>query len=144
MQHTQVDGRFNRSTAAGDLGSTRVPQIVAAETYVVGHHLGTVITQSFAAPEPTFFTAQSILQLRSAYENAAANGISVLAGSGEEGPTGVNSLTPQGFAATYYLHRVAEWPAEDPLVTGVGGTQLHLTATGARIQPDRAAARRKR
>jgi subtilase family serine protease len=28
------------------------------------------------------------------------------------------------------------WPSSDPLVTSVGGTQLHLTATGARTQPD--------
>ena len=33
--------------------------------------------------------------------------------------------------ATYYLHPVTSWPDSDPLVTGIGGTQLHLDARGA-------------
>jgi subtilase family serine protease len=28
--------------------------------------------------------------------------------------------------STYFLHPVTSWPDSDPLVTGVGGTQLHL------------------
>lgn len=124
------------TTVPETLGVHGFPQIVSAENYVIDHQLGTVISQSFAAPEQGFPSAASILSLRSAYENAAAHGVTVLAGSGDAGPTGANSLTPQGFAASFFLHRVAEWPASDPLVTGLGGTQLHLTATGARTQPD--------
>jgi subtilase family serine protease len=60
----------------------------------------------------------------------------VLAGSGDAGPTGAKTITPQGFAATFFLKRVAEWPADDPLVTGVGGTQMFLNAKGAHTQPD--------
>jgi subtilase family serine protease len=62
--------------------------------------------------------------------------VTVLAGSGDAGPTGAKSLTSQGFAATFFLHRVAQWPASDPLVTGLGGTQLHLSASGRRTAPD--------
>ncbi len=78
----------------------------------------------------------SILRLRSAYKNAAAHGVSVLGASGDSGATAPNSLTSQGFASTFFLHRAVSWPATDPLVTAVGGTQMHLTATGAHIQPD--------
>jgi subtilase family serine protease len=46
------------------------PQIVAAENYVIDHHLGQVISQSFDATEELFPTPQSILNLRSAYVNA--------------------------------------------------------------------------
>jgi len=88
------------------------------------------------APEQTFPDAKSILNLRSAYRNAAANGVSVLGSSGDSGATGPKTLTAQGFAATFFLHRVVSWPATDPLVTAVGGTQMHLTATGAHIRPD--------
>jgi subtilase family serine protease len=35
-----------------------------------------------------------------------------------------------------FLHRSVYWPATDPLVTAVGGTQMHLTAGGEHIQPD--------
>jgi subtilase family serine protease len=121
---------------AETLGVHGFPQIVKAENYVIDHHLGTVITQSFAAPEQGFPDAASLLALRSAYKNASANGVTVLAGSGDAGPTGAKTLTPQGFAATFFLHRVAEWPSDDPLVTGVGGTQLHLNASGSRTAPD--------
>jgi subtilase family serine protease len=38
--------------------------------------------------------------------------------------------------STYYLKPVTSWPDSDPLVTGVGGTQLHLSATGQRTAPD--------
>src|SRR5215467_6199152 len=112
------------------------PQIVKAENFVISHHLGTVISQSFAAPEVGFPSAQSILKLRSAYENAAANGVSVLAGTGDAGATGAKTLTAQGFPATFFLHRAVSWPATDPLVTAMGGTQLHLDATGNKFEPD--------
>jgi subtilase family serine protease len=118
------------------LGAHGFPQIVEAENFVINHHLGSVITQSFAAPEQTFPTAQSIMRLRSAYKNAAAHGVSVLAATGDAGSTAPNSLDSQGFAKTFFLHRSVSWPATDPLVTAVGGTQMHLTATGAHIQPD--------
>src|SRR5579863_5879200 len=120
---------------AETIGVTGFPQIVAAENYVIDHHLGDVITQSFAAPEQTFPNAASLLNLRSAYKNAAANGVTVLAASGDQGPSGPKTLTPQGFAATYFLRRVAEWPADDPLVTGVGGLELFLNAKGVATQP---------
>ena len=124
------------TTVPETLGVHGFPEIDAAENFVINNHLGNVITQSFAAPEPGFPNAGAILGLRDDYQNAAANGVTVLAGSGDAGPTGANSLTPQGFANTFYLHRVAEWPSDDPLVTGVGGTQLHLNDAGARTQPD--------
>jgi subtilase family serine protease len=124
------------TTVAETLGVHGFPQIVSAENYVIDHHLGNVISQSFAAPEQGFPSAASILGLRSAYKNARANGVTVLAGSGDAGPTGAKSLTSQGFAATFFLHRVAQWPASDPLVTGLGGTQLHLSASGRRTAPD--------
>lgn len=146
-QETSLDVEYSHAIApdanillvetpvAETLGVTGFPQIVAAENYVIDHHLGGVITQSFAAPEPTFPNAELIRDLRSAYKNAAANGVTVLAASGDQGPSGPKTLTSQGFAATYYLHRVAEWPADDPLVTGVGGLQLFLDAKGNPTQP---------
>jgi subtilase family serine protease len=37
---------------------------------------------------------------------------------------------------SYYTHRVTSWPASDPLVTAVGGTQLRLDASGNRNSAD--------
>ncbi len=40
--------------------------------------------------------------------------------------------------ADFYPFRVNSWPSSDPLVTSVGGTQLHLDANGNRLAPDNA------
>ncbi len=107
-------------------GTTGFPQIVTAEKYVISHHLGGVISQSFSATEQTFTTRASLLALRGAYMAAAAAGVTVLAASGDSG-----AADTKFNGSTYYLHPVTSWPDSDPLVTGVGGTQLHLAAAGA-------------
>ena len=147
-QETSLDVEYSHAIAPGanillvetpvpeTLGTHGFPQIVKAENFVISHHLGTVISQSFAAPEATFPNAASIMRLRSAYVNAAKNGVTVLAGTGDAGASGAKTLSPQGFAATFFLHRVVDWPATDPLVTALGGTQLHLDATGNKFAPD--------
>jgi subtilase family serine protease len=112
-------------------GTTGFPQIVKAETYVVNHHLGDVISQSFSATEQTFPSKKSLLRLRSAYVDAAKKGISVLAASGDSG-----AADSKYNETDNYLRPVTSWPDSDPLVTGVGGTQLHLSAAGKRTSPD--------
>jgi len=113
-----------------DEGTTGFPQIVAAEKYVINHHLGGVISQSFSATEKTFPSRQSLLSLRGAYIDAASKGVTVLAASGDSGAADVRFDQ-----VTYYLRPVTSWPDSDPLVTGVGGTQLHLNAAGADVRP---------
>jgi subtilase family serine protease len=109
-------------------GVTGFPQIVEAEDYVIAHHLGQVISQSFSATEETFgkTPAQDIAtinsdHLRKAYVAAAEqkNGPTVLAASGDSGVADVGLDT-----TTYYTYRVTSWPDSDPLVTGVGGTEI--------------------
>ncbi|MEP7023123.1 MAG: S53 family peptidase [Actinomycetota bacterium] len=112
-------------------GTTGFPQIVKAEKFVIDHHLGDVISQSFGATEQTFPSRASLLRLRGAYTDAASKGITVLTAAGDSGAADV-----QFDQSTFYLHRVTSWPDSDPLVTGVGGTQLHLNAAGRRTRPD--------
>jgi subtilase family serine protease len=106
------------------------PQIVKAEEYVISHHLGDVISQSFSATEQTFPDKASVEALRGAYELAAKDKVTVLAASGDSGAADVGLDQ-----TTYYLHPVTSWPDSDPLVTGVGGTQLHLSAQGRATAP---------
>ena len=112
-------------------GTTGFPAIVRAEKYVVSHHLGGVISQSFSATEQTFPSRKSLTDLRGAYVAAARGGVTVLAASGDSGAADVKFNQ-----VTYYLHPVTSWPDSDPLVTGVGGTRLHLTAAGRHTRPD--------
>jgi len=117
------------------------PQIVAAENYVIDHHLGDVISQSFGATEQTFTSPRQIYSLRSAYVDAAQHGVTVLGASGDNGSTDDYCDPSSGCAnptdlTCCYSHGVTSWPASDPLVTAVGGTQLHLNDEGYRTAPD--------
>ena len=106
------------------------PQIIAAEKYVLNHHLGDVISQSFSATEETFPSKATVQTLRGAYELAQKDHVTVLTASGDAGAADVGLDQ-----TTYYAFRVTSWPDSDPLVTGVGGTQLHFTARGAPAAP---------
>jgi len=106
------------------------PQIVAAEEYVLRHHLGDVISQSFSATEQTFPNAAAVQALRGAYQLAARDHVTVLAASGDSGAADVKLDQ-----STYYLFPVTSWPDSDPLVTAVGGTQLHVNAQGTPTAP---------
>jgi len=112
-------------------GVQGLPEIVKAENFVINHHLGDVISQSFGATENTFPSVQSLRRLRSAVRNAFAHHVTVLGSSGDTGATSFKLNL-----ADLYTHRVNSWPSSDPLVTSVGGTQLHLDAQGNRTAPD--------
>jgi subtilase family serine protease len=114
----------------GSTGTVSMPQIVRAEKYVIRHHLGDVISQSFVATEQAVGSA-GIQPLRGAYLAAYSARVTVLAGSGDSGATGFKSNQQ-----SYYTHPVTSWPASDPLVTAIGGTRLNLNARGSRNSAD--------
>lgn len=114
-------------------GTAGFPQIVAAETYVIDHGLADVISQSFGANEHTFASIQSVEQLRSAFEDAARRSVTVVAASGDTGASDATTAAGKRYSPT----PTVTWPASDPLVTAVGGTQLSLNAAGRRNRPDR-------
>jgi len=108
---------------AETLGVQGFPLMMNAEQYVIDHHLATVISQSFASAEEGFSSTQSLLNLRHAYISAAANGVTVLGSSGDGGTANIIK-TPVAKGGTTIPFPTVEWPASDPLVTGVGGTYL--------------------
>ena len=71
------------------------------------------------------------MNLRHAFVSAAADGVTVLGSSGDGG-TANSTFTPVKNPGIFPYPTV-EWPASDPLVTGVGGTYLctdPVTGTG--------------
>ena len=114
---------------AETIGLQGFPQIVAAENYVIKHKMADVISQSLAAAEASFPSASSILKLRSAYIAAVKAHVTVLGAAGDWGETSPSDASE----STYYTHATANWPATDPLVTSVGGLQLHLNAAGDQV-----------
>jgi subtilase family serine protease len=91
--------------------------ILSATQYAVDNNLGDVISQSFGENEScvdlTILTAEHAL-----FEKATSKHITLLASSGDDGAA---QLTCDGSS---YVKAVSS-PASDPLVTGVGGTELH-------------------
>jgi subtilase family serine protease len=119
---------------AETLGVQGFPQMVAAEDYVVQHHLAQVISQSFGAAEESFASTQSLLRLRYAYQDAEQNGVTVLASAGDFG-TANPKKEPVSQGGTTIPFPTVSWPASDPLVTGVGGTALCTDPNATGSQP---------
>lgn len=117
-------------------GTTGLPEMMDAEKHLIDQNVGDVISQSFGATENTFpgfdkGDFSSIKKLRYAFQDADRKHVTVLAASGDGGAT---DLKLDG--KTYYDKRVNSWPSADPLVTSIGGTQLHLNDKGDRLKPD--------
>jgi len=122
------------SNNAETLGVQGFPNMMKAEDYVVKNHLANVISQSFASSEDAFGSKQSLLNLRYAFEDAAANGVTVLGSSGDDGSTNFTK-SPVMAGGSLIPHPAVEWPASDPLVTGVGGTYLCTDPNATTNQP---------
>jgi subtilase family serine protease len=93
-----------------------------AQRFVVENHLGNVMSLSFGSPEAAIQGAGNNIQLQQAdaiYQAAQNAGITVFVSSGDSG------------ASNGYSVANANFPASDPLVTSVGGTNLFLADSGA-------------
>jgi len=104
--------------------------IIAAQDYVIQHHLADVISESWGESEAEVAGLQ-IGPLHKVLREARAEHITVVFSSGDEGSAGDG-----GGPGDFFTLPVVSWPASDPLVTAVGGLQLHLDASGRRIHPD--------
>lgn len=87
--------------------------------YAVEHNLAPILSISFGQCEAQLGTAE-LRSLTNVFRQANAQGITVLAASGDSGAAGCDA--PSSTVATHGLAVVA--PASIPYVTGVGGTTL--------------------
>src|SRR5579884_2701247 len=108
-------------------GVQGMPQFLQLEQYALTHHLGHVISQSWATTENTLFTPQGQTVFRgfeSFYQLAALNHISIFASAGDSGSANVDVNNK-----TYPFPTVG-YPASSPWVTAVGGTSLYADTNG--------------
>jgi subtilase family serine protease len=97
--------------------------ILSATKYVSDHNLGDVVSQSFGEAEQCM-NASLLAQQHALFDRMTAQGITLLASSGDQG-----AALPSCDGNSYI--KAASTPATDPNVTAVGGTQLIATpATG--------------
>jgi len=91
--------------------------ILSATQYAVNHNLGDVISQSFGENEscvdPSILKAEHQM-----YVKATLKHMTIFASSGDDG-----AAQPTCDGSSYV--QAASSPASDPLVTAVGGTELH-------------------
>ena len=110
---------------AETLGVQGFPPMMNAVEYVVDHHLADVVSMSLSAGEGSFMNGSAaLLNLRKALMDAQANGVTVLAATGDNGSANILKEPVKNPALIPYPS--VGWPASDPLVTAVGGT-YHCT-----------------
>ena len=99
-----------------EAASQDAAELAGAVDFAATHRLGDVISLSWGYSEQSLGPA-TIRRLDRAFRDAASRHITVVASSGDAGP-------------------FVGWPATNPLVTAVGGTELSLSDTGSRTGPD--------
>jgi subtilase family serine protease len=110
-------------------GVRGLPEFLALGRYALDHHLADVLSQSWGATEGTLLDAagrKMVAALHHLYGDAARRGVTVVAASGDEGAAGIDLSLRR-----YFPSAQVGFPASDPLVLAVGGTQLSLSAGGA-------------
>ncbi|MBV8597980.1 MAG: S53 family peptidase [Actinobacteria bacterium] len=85
--------------------------LAATAAQVLPQYPGAIVVQSFGLDETTDGFAGDRAAMHAAYVAAAAAGDTIVAGAGDFGATDGGPVA------------VAQYPASDPLVTGVGGTE---------------------
>jgi len=91
--------------------------ILSAIKYAVDHNLGDVISMSFCEAE-TCVDPALLAQYHDVFASATGKGITLFASSGDEG-----AALPSCDGTTWI--KAVSSPASDPLVSGVGGTELN-------------------
>lgn len=111
------DATINLVVAPNNYGNA----LNVAVKYAVDHDLGDVLSMSYGSDEAAIAGKGNNLQLKQSHANfeaAAAKGMSVFASAGDDGASNGGPRLAAGY------------PASDPLVTAVGGTNLFTDDAG--------------
>ena len=94
--------------------------LLSATKYVIDHRLGDIISQSFGEDE-SCFDPKLAAKEHQLFIEATLKGMTIFASSGDDG-AGQSSCDGRT------LVKAVSTPAVDPLVTAVGGTELHAAS----------------
>ncbi|GAC1640602.1 MAG: hypothetical protein NVS4B12_02140 [Ktedonobacteraceae bacterium] len=109
-------------------GVQGLPQFLYLEQYALNHHLGKIISQSWATTENTLFTpaGKSVIEeYEEFYAHADQEHVSVFASAGDSGTANPN------VNGKIYPFPTVVFPASSPLITAVGGTSLYADTNGS-------------
>jgi subtilase family serine protease len=93
-------------------------EIINTERYVVAHHLGDVVSMSYTETEECE-SASLVEEEQSVFKEGVEDGITFVAGSGDEG-----AAAPNCEYSAPLSHPEVNIPASDPNVTAAGGSAL--------------------
>lgn len=118
-------------------GVQGLPEFLELEKYALEHHLGKIISQSWAATENTLFPEAAgpqgprvVADYEAFYTLAALESVTVLASAGDGGSQNAATYSEAlGAPTSFYTFPTVNFPSSSPLVTAVGGTTLHLDAS---------------
>ncbi|HEX9036925.1 MAG TPA: S53 family peptidase [Ktedonobacterales bacterium] len=100
------------------VGVQGLQNLITAQQWVLEHHIGTIWSNSYGAPEPTFPGSGALSNLNAWYTQAAEEGVSNFFASGDYGATGPNKQFD------IYPFANVDYPASSPAVIATGGTEI--------------------
>jgi subtilase family serine protease len=110
-------------------GTAGLGDFLRLERYALDHHLGHILSQSWAATEQTLATRPGrrlVAAFERFYARADRAGWTILAAAGDTGTANPSSAV----GTATYPYPTVNFPASSPLVTAVGGTHLRTAADG--------------
>lgn len=108
-------------------GVQGLPEFLQLEKYALDHHLGKIISQSWAATENTLFTpdGQKVFDsFNNFYREADFLGMTIFGSAGDSGTANVDVNN------NIYPFPTVNFPSSSPWITAVGGTSLYADANG--------------
>lgn len=123
-QETSIDVEWAHAIAPGAhlalvvAPSDNPPDVVGALELAISKYQGAIISQSFSEDEPDAQSDGSLGISHELYSAAGALGETLVSGSGDWGSGGIDNAFDAGSGAN-----TVEYPASDPDVVAVGGTQ---------------------
>lgn len=108
-------------------GVQGLPEFLQLEQFAVDHHLGKIISQSWAATENTLFTPdgqQVFNSFNNFYREADFRGVTIFGSAGDSGSANVD------VNGNIFPFPTVNFPSSSPWITSVGGTSLFTDANG--------------
>lgn len=109
-------------------GTTNNNGVFTAYQYAVDSKIGNIITISYGSCE-TALSSSDLSTFEQIGQEAASQGQTVIAASGDSGATACYGYEPNGLTTAQANALAVNYPASSAYVTGVGGTEI--TATNA-------------
>ena len=105
-------------------GASSTYNVFDALSYAIAEDIAPVVSISYGGCEPLMSTAD-LQQANALFEQAAAQGQTLVASSGDSGSTACAAFSSSsGVSTTQQQQLAVSFPASSPYVTAVGGTQM--------------------